>query len=429
MKNILYAVCLLFANYAFSQTKEKLVEAAPESVSMSSERLQRIDKVMKGYIENNKMIGVTALVARRGKIVYYKSLGYDDKENNKPLTRDAIYRIASQTKAITSVAVMMLYEEGKFLLDEPVSNYIHSFKNPQALAKFNPGDTTYSTVPAKREITIRDLLTHTSGLEYAQIGEDPFNAIYYKHNITAGLGTVRKSLAEDMQMLGSLPLSHQPGEKWTYGLNTNVLGYLVETVSSMSLDSFFRSRIFGPLGMKDTYFYLPSDKYNRLVSLYQPDSSGKLKKFQGALAVNGIINVESPKTKGTYYSGGAGLSSTILDYAIFLQMLLNKGEYNGKRILSRNTVRMMTMNQIGDINLDESDNKFGLGFKIISEKGSAASPVPEGTYSWGGAYSTSYWVDPKEKIVGLFYKQLWGGDPSGRSTDKFPVLVYQAITD
>nr|MBA4168696.1 beta-lactamase family protein [Chitinophagaceae bacterium] len=213
---------LVTCQASFSQ--QKLIEAAPETEKFSAERLQRIDHMIKEYIDDGKMNGATTLIAKDGKIIYYRAFGYDDRENKKPLKRDAIFRIASQTKAITSVAVMMLYEEGKFLLDEPVSKYIHSFKNPQVLDKFNPKDTTYTTVPTKREITIRDLLTHTSGIGYAQIGSPESNAIYAKNNITMGIGGPRKSLAEDIQLLGSLPLMHNPGEKFTYGLNTDVLG-------------------------------------------------------------------------------------------------------------------------------------------------------------------------------------------------------------
>lgn len=421
-------VCLLFLlsllNFGYAQ--EKFTEATPESQGFSTKKLNRIDHVIKEYIDQGKMNGAAFLVARNGKIVYHRAVGYNDREANEPLKRDAIFRIASQTKAITSVAVMILYEEGKFLLDDPVSRYIHSFKNPRVLDKFNEADTTYTTIPAKREITIRDLLTHTSGIGYAQIGSKESNAIYGKNNITAGLGGGRKSLAEDIQLLGSLPLMHNPGEKWTYGLNTDVLGYLVEVVSGMTLDEFFHTRIFEPLGMNDTYFNIPPAKQDRLVYVYRPDSTGKLAKVLPDLRVNGRMNIDYPNTKNTYFSGGAGLSSTMFDYAVFLQMLLNGGEYNGQRILSRHSVRMMTMNQIGDIPFGA--NKFGLGFDIITEKGSAKGPAQQGTFSWGGAFSTTFWVDPKEKVVALFYKQLWN-DPAGETAEKFRVLLYSAMTD
>lgn len=402
----------------------KLEEAQPGTQGFSAERLLKIDRVMKDYIEAGKMNGAAWLVARNGKIVSYRAVGYNDKENKAGLKRDAIFRIASQTKAITSVAVMTLFEEGRFLLDDPISKYLHPFKNPRVLDKFNPADTTYTTVPAKREITIRDLLTHTSGIGYAQIGSPEMVAIYAKNKITSGIGSGRSSLAEDMQLLGSLPLAHQPGEKWTYGLNTDVLGYLVEVVSGTSLDEFLRARIFEPLGMNDTYFFLPADKQDRLVFTYVPDSTGKLVKVPPVYGINGRMSIDYPKSKGTYYSGGAGLSSTLFDYAVFLQMMLNGGEYNGKRILSRNTVRMMTMNQIGDIPF--GGDKFGLGFSIVTQQGSAKLPWQEGSFTWGGIFSTSYWVDPKEKLIGLFYKQLWN-DPAGETADKFKVMVYAAL--
>ena len=319
----------------------------------------------------------------------------------------------------------MLYEEGKFLLDDPLSRYIPEFAKPLVLDKFNEADSTYTTIPAKREITIRDLLTHTSGIGYAQIGSKEANAIYSKSNVTAGLGVEEgRMLGTDIKKLGKLPLMHQPGEKWTYGLNTDVLGYLVEVVSGQPLDEFFRKRIFEPLGMNDTYFYLPSSKYDRLVPLIQ-EEKGVLKVPQ-EINQNGVFIADYPKSKGTYFSGGGGLSSTAMDYAIFLQMILNGGEYKGKRLLSRNVVRMMTMNQIGDLAF--GNNKFGLGFGITTEKGSSILPLPEGSFEWGGAFATSYWADPKEKIVAIFYRQLWGstiGDIAG----KYKVLVYQAIND
>jgi CubicO group peptidase (beta-lactamase class C family) len=405
---------------------QKLTQASPESQKFSSDRLYRIDEMVRGYIDEGKMAGATALIARNGKIVYYKAFGYDDREEKKPLKRDAIFRIASQTKAITSVAIMMLYEEGKFLLDEPVSKYIHSFKNPQVLDKYNAKDTTYTTVPAKREVTIRDLLRHTSGIGYAQIGSAETNAIYAKNNIRSFLGQGSTSLAEDMQKLGSLPLAHNPGEKFTYGLNSDVLGYLVELISGMTLNDFFMTRIFIPLGMKDTYFYLPPEKQNRLVTTYIPDSTGKLQKLPAGFNSNGPLDIDYPKSNGTYFSGGAGLSSTIYDYAIFLQMLLNGGEYDGKRLLSPHTIRIMTMDQLGDISY--GDDRFGLGFNVITEKGSSISPVPQGSYNWGGIYSTTYWVDPKNKLVGLIYKQLWN-DPARETNEKFQVMTYAALLE
>ncbi len=422
---------LLFVLLAFQLSivvAQKIV-AVPtaEAAGFSTERLKRIEREMNEWVEKGWMNGGVALVIHNGKIAYYKAAGYNDLATKTPLQKDGIFRIASQTKAITSVAIMILFEEGKLLLDDPVSKYIPAFRKQQVLEKFNATDTTYTTVPAKKEITIRELLTHTSGLGYAQIGSREANAIYAKHQLTAGVGVMNDKLLDAMNRLAKLPLMHQPGEKWTYGLNTDLLGCLVEVISGMTLDDFFKKRIFEPLGMQDTYFMVPKEKAARLVNLYREDSTGKL-----YISTSDVLNGKSTTPAyalqpSTYYSGGAGLSSTIYDYAIFLQMLLNNGIYNGKRILSRNSVRMMTMNQIGDI-IYRVNNTFGLGFEVITEKGSSRTPAQAGTYSWGGAFSTSYWVDPKEKIVLLFYRQLQSST-KGEVVEKFRALTYQALND
>ena len=421
------ALLLFFVNPVTVSFSQILQTAAPSFVQVSEERLQRVDGLMQQYIDSGWINGDTAIIARNGKIIYYTGLGYDDAGTKKPLQKDAIMRIASQTKAITSVAVMMLYEEGKFLLDDAVSKYIPEFKNPVVLDSFNESDTTYTTVPAKSEITIRQLLTHTSGIQYAQIGSKIFKAIYAKAGIVAGIGVDRIKLADVMKKLGPLPLAHQPGEKFTYGLNTDLLGYLVEVVSGMSFDVFLKKRIFDPLGMKDTWFYLPADKQNRLATLYTEDDNKHLKKAEETMNINGIFYTNYPNMNGTYFSGGGGLASTAYDYAIFMQMLLNNGVYNGKRILSRNTIRMMTTNQIGDLTLGHG-NTFGLGFEIVTKKGSAFSPRPEGSYSWGGMFSSSYWIDPKEKIVAQLFLQLYPNS-HGDIHEKFKVLTYQALND
>jgi CubicO group peptidase (beta-lactamase class C family) len=418
---------LLCSTIAFSQTNHPTLSmaATPEAGGFSSKRLSRIDTVLKEYVDKGRMNGAVAMIVHDGKIVYYKNFGYNDQEAKTPMQKDGIFRIASQTKAITSVAVMMLFEEGKFMLDDPISNFIPEFKNPKVLDKYNKADTTYTTVPAKREITIRDLLTHTSGLGYAQIGSTEAKNIYYKAGVVGGIGVPDFVLADKMKILGGLPLFHQPGEKWTYGLNDDVLGYLIEIVSGMSLKDFLTKRIFEPLGMKDTYFYLPADKKNRLVMLYTEDSvTKKPVKMPVKLNLYADMYRDYPKMNGTYYSGGAGLSSTVYDYAIFLQMLLNGGEYNGKRLLSHNSVRMMTMNQIGDIS--RGVNKFGLGFGITTERGSALLPTQEGTFEWGGMFATTYWVDPKEKLIGLVYRNIWPTSWGGLG-NLYKVLVYQAM--
>ena len=419
--SLFFMMGIATAHMCVAQKIENATSAS--TAGFSTERFKTIDDNMNEWVKKGWMNGAVALIIRNGKIAYYKPVGYNETQTKDLMKRDGIFRIASQTKAITSVAVMMLYEEGKFLLDDPISKYIPSYANEKVIDKFNANDSTYSTVPAKRQITVRDLLTHTSGLGYAQIGDKISNALYAKNNITAGVNVQDDNLSNAMSRLGTLPLIHQPGEKFTYGLNVDLLGELVEIWSGKTLEEFFNQRIFVPLGMNDTYFNLPQSKANRLVNMYSEDSTGVLQKQKaGALG----MNVNYPLVKKGYFSGGAGLSSTAMDYAIFLQMMLNNGIYNGKRLLSRNTVRMMTMNQIGDLNAGA--DKFGLGFAVVTEKSSAAFPSQAGTYSWGGAFKTSYWVDPKEKMIVIFYRQLTN-TTHNELGDKFRVLAYQALND
>ena len=419
-KSFIFQVACLILILAFSCTQTTgLKIATPLSVKVSEERLIRIDKMLQQGIDSGWIAGAVGFIARDSKIVYDKSFGINNIEAKTPMRTDDIFRIASQTKAITSVAAMMLFEEGKFLLDDPISKYIPEFANPKVLDKFNEKDTTYTTVQANREITIRDLLTHTSGIDYAGIGSDHMNAIYAKAGIPTGFVSEKINLGDKMRRLGRLPLVHQPGERFTYGLNVDVLGYLVEILSGETLDKYFRTHIFEPLGMNDTYFYLPASKYDRLVKVISEDKNHKLVNIISAF-------VNYPLAEGTYYSGGAGLSSTIKDYATFLQMLLNKGEYNGKRLLARRTVELMTTNQIGDLNLGR--DKFGLGFEITTASGQAKLGISEGSFAWGGYFATTYWADPKERLVCLLFLQE---SPFSHSeiTDKFRAMVYQALAD
>ena len=429
-------VIILFVLFAFAadkgaaQTKSKvLLEAPPQAGGFSASRLARLDSGMSSWVKKNWVNGSVALIARKGKIVFYKGYGYNDLDTKTPLDKHGIFRIASQTKAITTTAVMMLWEEGKFSLDDSVAKFIPAFANQKVLNTFDPKDTTFTTVAVKRPITIRDLLTHTSGLGYPGIGTPTENAIYAKYNITGGVGVNDQKLSDAMNRLGGLPLFFQPGEQWKYGLNADVLGYLVQVWSGMSLEEFFAKRIFQPLGMKDTYFNMPMDKASRLVNFFIQDSTGAIKKQDKTFG--GALDMKYPLQKTDYFSGGGGLVSTVYDYAIFLQMLLNGGEYNGVKLLAPNTVRMMTMNQIGDLYVDlgvKTENKFGFGFSLITENGSRLGPSQAGTYAWGGVFSTSYWVDPKEDMLVLIYRQMWGSHVA--DTDKaFKVLVYQALNE
>lgn len=418
-KTIILLVTLMVISYSCKQQTSELTVASPQSVRISEDRLVRIDKMLQQSIDSGWIAGAVGFIARDSKIVYDKSFGVTDNEAKTKMAVDNIFRIASQTKAITSVAAMMLFEEGKFLLDDPVSKYIPEFANPVVLDKYNPKDTTFTTVRANREITIRDLLTHTSGINYAGIGSEEMVAIYSKNGIPAVFGAEKLILGDKIRILGKMPLSHQPGEKFTYGMNVDVLGYLIEVLSGETLDNYFHKHIFEPLGMSDTYFYLPAEKQGRLVKVTMVDKNHHL--------INSTdTGINYPLVKGTYYSGGAGLSSTIKDYAIFLQMMLNKGEYNGKRLLARRTVELMTSNQIGDLSVGR--DKFGLGFEITTENGQAKLGISEGSFSWGGYFSTTYWADPREHLVCLIFMQQ-SPMKHPEITDKFRALVYQALAD
>ncbi len=420
MKKILFLqVVLVLIVSCTEKPQTSLQQASPESVSVSSDRLSRIDVMIQQGIDSGWIAGAAGFIARDGKIVYNKAFGFSDIENKTILKNDDIFRIASQTKAITSIAAMMLFEEGKFLLDDPISKYIAEFSNPQVIDKFNPADTTFTAIKAKREVTVRDLLTHTSGIDYAGIGSATMNAVYAKAGIPTGFVSEKLIIGEKIRVLGKLPLIHNPGERFTYGLNSDVLGYLVEVWSGETLDNYFRKHIFEPLEMNDTYFYIPEAKKERLVKVTLEDGNKPL-----GVATDGFVNY--PLADGTYYSGGAGLSSTTLDYAKFLQMLLNNGIYNGRRLLARRTVELITANQIGDLRLGR--DKFGLGFQITTTEGQTRFGISEGSFSWGGYFSTNYWADPKERLVCLLFIQQFPMS-HGEIHDKFKTMVYQAITD
>jgi CubicO group peptidase (beta-lactamase class C family) len=417
-KLILFTAIIFAASVAMAQV---LVPGKPADNGMSAERLARIDQLINEHVSKKQIPGAVVFIARNGKVVLHKAYGYSDVDKQTALKKDDIFRIASQSKAITSLAVMMLFEEGKFLLDEPVSKYIPEFKNPKVLVNLNWTDTTYTTTPAKSEITIRQLLTHTSGIDYAGIGSQEFKAVYAKYKIPSGIGNDNMVLADKMKALGGLPLKHQPGEAYTYGLNCDVLGYLVEVLSGVSFDQFLRTRIFQPLGMNDTYFYLPKDKHARLVGIHQT-KNGTLVRMNGTAFDN--VNPDYPTLEGKYFSGGAGLSSTVEDYAKFLQLFLNKGEYNGVRLLSRKTVELMLTNQIQP----PLTNQFGLGFGLETDKNDYRSIYSIGSFDWGGAFSTTYWADPKEKLIAQVYMNLYNSSSFGIG-EKFKVLTYQAIVD
>ena len=416
-RSILFLILLL--TY-FSGKGQGLPSAIPEQVGLSSERLNLIEIVMKDNIAKGIIPGVVTMVARHGKVAYYKAFGMMDVEAKKNMSNEAMFRIASMSKCITSVAIMILYEEGNFLLADPVSKYIPEFRDPKVVMK-SPTSDSILLVPAKSEITIRQLLNHTSGITY---GEGLQRSYYTKAGITSGLNPTPGTIGEMIKKLGTLPLISDPGEEFHYGMSVDVLGYLVEVISKMSLDEFLRKRIFEPLKMHDTYFSLPESKFPRLAGLYKSDQNGKL------IKATGYFDYPAPQT---YFSGGAGLVSTTADYARFAQMLLNNGELDGKRILSRKTIEIMTTNSIGDEYIFNANkhfgiiaDKFGLGFGIRTERGVYDELESIGSYGWDGAFYTKFWVDPKEDLIGIFMSQM---NSNENLISKFKILVYQSIAD
>jgi CubicO group peptidase (beta-lactamase class C family) len=391
------------------------VSARPESVGFSSGRLARLDTFLQQAIDRGDIPNAVTFIARKGKVIHYRAYGFRNIEEKIPLKTSDIFRIASQSKAVTTVALMTLYEEGKFGLEEPVSNYIPAFKNPRVIETFNPKDSSYTTRPAKSEISIRQLLDHTAGYPYN-------HPVYVKAGIPMLNCTDNITIEEVVNKLASLPLVQDPGTAFVYGLHTDIIGRLIEVLSGKPLDVFIRERIFDPLGMKDSYFYLPDDKKDRLVTLYEKPT------FESKLAVSANETNQNFPVSGykRYFSGGAGLVGTIEDYGRFCLMLLNGGEFNGQRILGKKTIEMMTTNQIGDLNVWESGDKFGLGFEIITPQGAAMIPGSVGSFKWGGIYSTEYLIDPKEDMVCLVYTNVFP-NAFWQFTQLYRPIVYQAL--
>lgn len=429
MKKLIILLLIAFSVMASAQTKSlkksaPLTPGAPESVGMSSERLARIDKMCLEAIENGEIPGAVVLVARKGKIVYHKAFGMADVQKGREMKTDDIFRIASQTKAITSTAVMMLWEEGKFSLDDPISKFIPEFRNPQVLQSFRYADTTWTGVPARREITVRDLLTHTSGIGYGIIdGDERMRMIYGKAGITDLFTTEKITIGESVRKLAKLPLHHQPGEKFTYSEGLDVLAYFVEVVSGIPFDRYLKERIFDPLGMEDTWFYLPDSKHSRLVTI-QHKLNDKWVPFPVT-----FYDPDYPvKGAKTFFSGGAGLSSTAKDYATFLQMYLNGGELNGVRLLSRTTIETIMANQTGNL-WGGPDRHHGLAFGVgTPENVTRGGRGSEGTFDWGGYFNTQYFADPQEQLIGIIMKQTQGGS-NDQTEGRFRVLTGQAIDD
>ena len=390
----------------------------------SVERLQRMDALLDGYVNDGRIGGIVALVLRDGKPVYQHAVGWRDKEAGQKMTMDTIFRIASQSKALTSVAILSLMEEGKLTVNDRAGKWIPTFEKTSVLTRVEQS-TTWTTSAAKRPITIKDLLTHTAGINYGQQPE--FASLYEPKGLgpAAGIGWYfadkDEPICTTMERLGTLPFEAQPGERYVYGYNTDVLGCIVEKASGVSLDEYIRSHITGPLGMPDTMFYLPADKRGRLAVVYGSGPDGKIVKAPEGARGQGHY-VEGPRKS---FSGGAGLVSTARDYATFLEALRNGGALGKVRILSPHAVKLMTTNQIGDLKSPRGLG-FGYGFETHDKYGvSGMSSV--GSWGWGGAYGTWYRVDPEERLTIVLMLQMIPNDTDIR--DKFDATLFQALVN
>jgi CubicO group peptidase (beta-lactamase class C family) len=414
----------------------------PEKVGLSSERLKRIDTLINKHIEDKKIAGAVVLVARKGKIEYFRAAGSADV--GKPMQKDTIFRVVSMTKPLTSVAIMMLYEEGKLLLSDPVSKYIPEFKNPKVIAPQPEGsEFKYKLVDAKREVTVRDLLSHSSGILYlfpANYYPDKKRLmlvdLYKEADITDGFCRPDEEIGDMVKRLARLPLYENPGEVWEYGLNSDILGYLVEVVSGMKFDKFMDERIFKPLKMKDSYFYVPKEKQSRISAVWLSDWKGSLKRVGNEPLIDNnlaLCPTDAYATSGKYLAGGGSMLSTVYDYYRFAQMLLNKGELDGVRVLSRKTVELMTAtNHIGDFDatfLHSHGWKFGLGFAIQEDRSHDVDSGDIGTYEWAGIYSTRFSIDPKEDKITIFMSQTSPFGMHFELWDKLLILSSCAIND
>lgn len=397
--------------------------APPQSVGLSEEGLGRITALMQENVDKQRVGGAVAAVARHGKLAYLECVGKTDIEADVDMQTDAIFRIASMSKPITSVAVLILYDEGKIRLDDPVSKYIPEFAEPKVL---RPGQKIDQATRAKREITIKDLLTHTSGLTYqwdAHLGP-----LYRDAGITHGVIGDDSILAEKMKRLGRIPLLHEPGEAWTYGLSVDVLGRVIEAASGKSFKQFLDERVFGPLKMKDSCFFVPDEKLPRLAVAYAPEAGGGLKRLDSEVVTEGPFSycADHPyKGRKMYYSGGGGLCSTVGDYLRFCQMLLNGGRLDGVRILKEATVAMMTRDHVGQLKKDQG---FGLGVSVVRNSQEAGGLDCVGAYGWGGFWYTTFFVDPGNKLIGICMAQI---HPDGEATlnRQFRNLAYEAIIE
>ena len=410
-----------------------LPTAPPEQLGLAPDRLDRIVTLVQDAVDRNEVAGAVTLVARLGRVGHLEAVGWRDIGRDAPMETDTLFRIASMTKAVTSVAVMQLYESGALMLRDPVSTYLPAFATMEVLTPSGEGGRAeYTLEPARRPITIRHLLTHTSGISYRFLSPPQLAPHYLEAGITDGLSQVDGTIGEMVDRLAALPLVHQPGERFTYALGVDVLGRVIEVITGETLAEHMAAEIFEPLGMVDTRFFTDPADAERFASIYTPRDDGIAKVSESPVVSSDRRTIYSNgypyDGPQTYYSGGAGLSSTISDYARFLQALLNGGELDGTRILGRRTVQLMTRDHLAGLGVPDTGRRFGLGFEISRDPGLTGGPRSEGAFGWLGFFNTVYWVDPEEQLVAIIMTQLYPNNGS-QLTDKFEVLVYSTILD
>ncbi len=403
---------------AFAQS---FAPASPEEAGVSSERLARIDAALEAYVEEERLPGAALVIGRRGHVVYARAFGYRDREAGEPLEITDLFRIASQTKAVVSVGVMMLQEQGRLLIDQDLADFIPEFDSTAVAVEIEEGG--FDTVPASRNITVRDLLTHTAGIGY---GWGPGGERWEEAGIVGWYFADRdEPIAETVERMGSLPMDAQPGEAFVYGYATDILGVVIERASGMALDEFLKVEILEPLGMVDTHFYVPPEEADRLTVVYSVTEEKGIERAPdpGHMVGQGMY-LEGPRKS---FLGGAGLVSTPMDYARFLEALRRGGALDGARILSPKTVELMTVDHVHDAWQGDGGG-FGLGFGVTEEIGWSGLPGSPGSYAWGGAYHSTYWVDPVEELVVSYMTQVI---PAQGLDDhqRLRALVYQALVD
>ena len=429
---VLLSICLSPPLVSGQMAAPILEAGTPAEAGIAADRLQRVDELINKYIEREWLAGGVFTIARRGKLIYHKAFGNKDLLKN-PYAKDDIFRIASMTKALTSVSILQLYEKGMVGLDDPIHFYLPAFQEMTVLENFNHEDSTYTVVPANQPITIRHLLTHTSGITYGTFNPGPIQIIYEKLGLNAiGLSHAQLSTAEAIDKIAGAPLIFQPGEQYMYGLNMDVLGRIIEVVSGKSLAVYFREHILDPVGMYDTHFYLPKEKHDRLVPLYSQDDDHEWFIRDDGLGIDGL---DYPKAaQRSHFAGGGGLSGTALDYAKFIQVLCQGGDHDDVHLLSRKTLEVMTSDQLilqnraGKGISQRPGITYGLGFRLLTHQASGWSTKSPGTYEWGGVFNTKYFIDPREELTFVGMTQVL---PFKRQEfwDRLYTVIYAAIDD